>query len=156
MTILLILVLLAGPYLVLPLLGRIWQAANLPEDLRGRLGLTLVFLMTGIGHFVQTRPMAEMLPPWVPGRVEIVYFSGVVELVAAVTILIPGLSRLTGMSLFLFLLLVFPANVYSAIYQTGIGAHPAGPWYLVVRGPLQVLLLWWVYWFAIRSGERPN
>ena len=32
------------------------------------LGITLVFCFTGLGHFVQTEPMAAMLPPWLPSE----------------------------------------------------------------------------------------
>ena len=98
--------------------------------------------------------MAEMLPPWVPVRLSIIYFTGIAELAAAIGLLVPRLVRLTGICLALFLVLVFPANIYSAVNQTGLGGHEMGPWYLLVRGPLQVVLLGWVYWFAIRVPAR--
>jgi hypothetical protein len=37
---------------------------NVPEGLRGRIGIALVYLLTSVGHFVKTTPIAEMLPGW--------------------------------------------------------------------------------------------
>lgn len=38
-------------------------------------GLGMAFLFFCIGHFVKTAGMVEMLPVWVPLRVELVYLS---------------------------------------------------------------------------------
>jgi len=46
---------------------------------RGCIGIALVFCFTGVGHFIKTEPMAEMLPAWVPGRSPLVYITGVIE-----------------------------------------------------------------------------
>jgi uncharacterized membrane protein len=124
---------------------------HLQEPLRGRIGIALVFAFTAIGHFVETSEMARMLPPSVPMRVPLVYVSGVFELLAAVTILIPSLSRYTGIALSIFLLLVLPSNVYAAFQRVDFGGHAAGPAYLLVRVPLQLFLIGWIYWFAVRQ-----
>jgi hypothetical protein len=54
--------------LLLPYLALV--PAHVSEPLRERIGVSLVFAFTAIGHFVQTAPMAQMLPPWVPIRVK--------------------------------------------------------------------------------------
>lgn len=58
------------------------------KRLAGCIGITLVFCFTGVGHFVKTEPMAEMLPPWVPGGIPLVYLTGVIGIAAAITVLI--------------------------------------------------------------------
>src|SRR5262245_14794487 len=88
--------------------------AHVSEPLRARIGIALAFVFTGIGHFVKTSEMTQMLPPSVPMRVPLIWGSGVFELVAAIAILIPALSRCTGIALCLFLVLVLPSNVYAA------------------------------------------
>jgi hypothetical protein len=62
------LVLLTAPYAVVRLIKALSGRAM---DLRnaGAIGLTLLFTLTGIGHFTDSESMAQMLPPWVPGRV---------------------------------------------------------------------------------------
>src|SRR5262245_58399883 len=87
--------------------------ARVPPDLRGRIGVGLVFLFTGVGHFIQTSAMTRMLPAWIPMRVPLIYSTGVFELVAAIAILVPSLSHITGIVLCLFLIIVLPTNIYS-------------------------------------------
>jgi uncharacterized membrane protein len=126
--------------------------ANVSESLRGRIGVALVFAFTGAGHFIKTSAMIQMLPASVPMRVPIVYASGVFELLASVAILIPSASRQTGILLCIFLLLILPSNIYAAVQRVDFGGHGAGPIYLLVRVPLQLFLIGWIYWFAIRQN----
>ena len=92
-----------------------------------------------------------MLPPSVPMRVPLIWLAGVFELLAAIAILIPALSRYTGIALCFFLLLVLPSNVYAAFQRIDFGGHGVGPIYLLVRVPLQLFLIGWIYWFAVRQ-----
>ena len=41
---------------------------------------SLFFIFTSIGHFISTEGMAAMLPPSVPYRIELIYLTGVLEL----------------------------------------------------------------------------
>lgn len=146
------LVLMMTPYLVV----RVFSAVTRRDyDVRGPavIGLSILFIFTGIGHFIQTEPMAQMLPPWVPARVLLVYLTGLLEFAIAVGFLVPKSRRFTGWVAAVVLILFFPANIYAAINHVPIGGHAWGPVYLLIRAPLQVMILFWVYWFTIR---QPN
>ena len=143
----LILSLLLLPYWALIL-------ANVSEPVRGRIGVSLVFAFTALGHFVKTSEMTQMLPPWVPMRVQLIYLTGIFEFLAAIAILIPSLSRYTGIILCIFLVLILPSNIYAAIQRVDFGGHAAGPAYLLVRIPLQLFLIGWIFWFAVRGFEK--
>jgi uncharacterized membrane protein len=117
------------------------------------IGLGILFIFTGIGHFIQTEPMAQMLPPWVPERTLLVYLTGGLEFAIAVGFLAPKSRRFTGWVAAIVLVLFFPANIYAAINHIPMGGHAWGPVYLLIRAPLQIIILFWVYWFTIR---RPN
>jgi len=136
--------------LLLPYWGLAWTA--LSEALRGRIGVALVFSFTGIGHFIKTAEMAQMLPAWVPGRIPLIYGTGILELIAAVTILLPQTYRPTGLALCLFLLLILPSNIYAAYQRIDFGGHAEGPVYLLLRLPLQLFLIGWIWWFAVRPA----
>jgi uncharacterized membrane protein len=143
------LVLLTAPYLVV----RAFSAVRRRDiDVRGAaaIGAGLMFIFTGVGHFIQTEPMAQMLPPWVPERTLLVYLTGVLELAIAVGFLIPSTRRFTGWVAAGVLVLFFPANIYAAVNHVPMGGHEWGPVYLLIRGPLQAIILFWVYWFTIR------
>ena len=124
---------------------------HLSEPLRGKMGVSLVFAFTAIGHFVKTSEMTQMLPPWMPMRVPLVYVTGVFEFFAAVAILFPSLARCAGIALCIFLFLILPSNVYAAFQRIDFGGHGAGPIYLLVRVPLQLFLIGWIYWFAVKQ-----
>ena len=144
--------LLIGPYLILTAVTRVWGTIRVESHLRGRISLAIVFVFTGLSHFIMTEPMAQMLPPWIPMRMPIIYITGVVELAAAAGLLVPRLCRLIGIYLIAFLILVLPANIYAAINRVEMGGHGMGPPYLFIRIPLQLILIIWTYWFAVRKA----
>jgi uncharacterized membrane protein len=137
---------LTGSYAVLAAI-----APQIDEKRRGRISLALLFLFTGLGHFVNPEPMAAMLPPSVPARVPVIYITGLLEWAGATGLLVSRYARVSGMSLLAFLVAVFPANVFAALNYVGMGGHEAGPAYLVVRAPFQLGLMWWTYHFAVRA-----
>ena len=150
MIILVMLGILVVPYLLLTAVGAVWPGLAVDPQFRGRVGLALMFLFTASGHFIRTRLMSEMLPSWVPRRVPIIYVTGVLEMVGAIVLLTPHAYRLAGAGLLLFLVGVLPANIYAAFNRVGMGGHERGPAYLLVRVPLQLVLMGWTYWFAMR------
>jgi uncharacterized membrane protein len=145
MTLLFLLLLLLVPYLVLTLLGKWNSTFQIGSPKRARVGLSLFFLFTSIGHFIRTEAMAEMLPPSLPYRTGLIYLTGILELLGAVGVWIPGLTRLTGLLLILMLIGILPSNIYSAINRVDFGGHGAGPAYLLIRIPFQLFVIWWTY-----------
>jgi uncharacterized membrane protein len=135
---LIMLALMIGPYLV----TRSRSA--------GAIGLGLLFVFTGSGHFLQTEPMVQMLPPWVPARLTLVQLTGVLEFVIALGFFIPATRRLAGWTAAAVLVLFFPANIYAALNFVPMGGHAWGPVYLLVRAPLQLAILLWIYAFILR------
>ncbi len=145
MQLFLLFLLLIGPYLVLTLLSYLSPRFDMRLSTRARIGLSLFFLFTGIGHFIRTEPMAAMLPPSVPYPVELIYLTGVFELLGAVGVWIPKLMKVTGVCLILMMFAVLPANIYSAFNHVDFGGHQYGPIYLLVRIPFQLFVIAWTY-----------
>lgn len=145
MTLLVLLLLLTLPFLILTLAGKWNPRFRIAPSKRARVGLTLFFLFSALGHFVRTEPMAEMLPPSVPYRIELIYVTGVFELLGAIGVWIPRLTRIVGLLLIVMLVGLLPANIYSAFNRVDFGGHGAGPSYLLVRIPFQLFAIWWTY-----------
>jgi len=126
---------------------------------RARVGLSLFFIFTALGHFLRSEEMATMLPAAVPYRVELIYLTGVFELLGAIGVWIPRLRRLTGLLLIIMLIGILPANIYSALQRVEFGGHGAGPLYLLVRVPFQLLVICWTYfateqnWFQRQAAD---
>ena len=150
MLLLFLLLLLVGPYLLLTLAGRLTAGFKTEPATRGRVGLSLFFAFTALGHFVRPEEMAAMLPPSVPYRVGLIYLTGVFELMGAAGVWVPRLRRLTGLCLMVLLLAILPANVYAAINRVEFGGHAGGPAYLLVRVPFQFFVIWWTYYATVR------
>ncbi|MDQ3174541.1 MAG: DoxX family protein [Acidobacteriota bacterium] len=144
MQLLFLLLLLVVPFLVLTLVNRSTRF-RISSSTRARVGLSLFFLFTSVGHFIRTEDMAAMLPPAIPSRVELIYLTGALELLGALGVWIPGLMRLTGVCLILMLVGILPANIFSAINHVEFGGHAAGPVYLLIRVPFQLFLICWTY-----------
>jgi uncharacterized membrane protein len=144
------LVLMLAPYLVFRLLS---MATHRDFDARraASIGLTLLFIFTGVGHFIETGPMSQMLPPWVPARVPIIYLTGILEFGIAIGFLFEKFRYPTGWAAAAVLVLFFPGNIYAAINHIPMGGHVWGPVYLLIRAPLQAIIVLWVYWFTIRQ-----
>jgi uncharacterized membrane protein len=149
MILLALIAILVGSYAVLAV-----TAPQMDTERRGRISLALLFLFTGLGHFVNPEPMAAMLPPSVPGRLPIIYITGLLEWAGAIGLVVPRYARRAGMGLLAFLAAVFPANVFAAMNYVEMGGHEAGPAYLLARGPFQLALMWWTYHFAVRAPSH--
>jgi uncharacterized membrane protein len=144
-----ILALLTLPYLGLLLWNRV--AGRTIEPASGAaVGLSLVFLFFGLGHFVQTASLAAMLPPWVPQRVLLIYITGALEWTLAV-LLLTRWRAAAAWACIAVLVLFFPANIYAAFNRVEMGGHSWGPVYLLIRAPLQLILIAWAYWFVARN-----
>lgn len=153
--IIIMLVLLAGPYLVMRLLSN--QDRPLSRRAAAAYGAGALFVFTGIGHFVQTEQLSWMLPEWVPQKFFLVYATGVLEFAIAAGLIIPGTRRLSAVAAIIVLIAFFPANVYAAFQHIPMSGNEWGPIYLLLRGPMQLAIIAWIYWFVLKgAGETMN
>jgi uncharacterized membrane protein len=140
-TLIILLGILLGSFLLLSAATRLGVLRNVTANRRGQISLGLLFVFTGMGHFVQTDGMVQMLPAWVPARTAIVWASGIVEWLLAAGLIAGRYPRLVGIAVIVFLVAVFPGNLYAAINRVDFGGHAQGPAYLLVRAPFQALLI---------------
>ena len=141
-----------------------WLGVNQLSSWRdaGRGALVIMFLFTGISHFTSMKyDFAAMIPAPLPNDLWLIYLTGVLEIAGAIGLLIPRTRKLAGVCLAVYLVAVFPANVYAALNEVPIrGEAPTPLW---VRGPMQLLYVGIVWWTSIkepasaqRVGEEPT
>ncbi len=151
---LIILAILVTPFLVTLALVRA------PLDPRpiaaGRLGLAAAFVFFAAGHFIATGTMATMFPPFVPRPELIVYVTGIVEALIAIGLIAPQTRRWAGVAAIVVFIAFFPANIYAALMRADVIGHAWGPVYLLIRGPFQLLLIGWAWWFVVRPHPRAD
>ncbi len=118
------------------------------------MGLTVVFLFFmggGIAHFISTDFFVAIMPPYIGYHREIVYISGVFEILGAIGILIPALRQWAGNGLLLLVVLVSPANIHMWLHPDLFPDVP--PTFLSIRLVLQVALLVLIWW-CTRTPNR--
>lgn len=111
------------------------------------LGRALVFVWFmggGITHFSGPDFYVSIMPPYVPYHLEIVYISGVLEILGAIGILIPRMRQWAGNALMLLVICVSPANIHMWL-------HPelfpdVSETFLGIRLLVQLLLLACIWW----------
>ena len=122
--------------------------------LSGRIAMSAMLIFTAMAHFVFTKGMAMMLPDFIPYKTEVVYLTGIIEIIAAIGLFVPNLRIITAWLLIVFFILILPANINAAIkhidYQKGT-FDGNGLEYLLFRIPLQILFILWTYLCAIKN-----
>ncbi|RYG88169.1 hypothetical protein EON77_01005 [bacterium] len=109
----------------------------------------LWFFVGGIAHFVATDLEMRIVPPFIPWPRATVLVSGVLELLGAAGLLFPRTRRIAGLGLIALTIAVTPANVYMLQQHAQFDAVPV--WALVLRLPLQLVLLWLIWWSTRRE-----
>jgi uncharacterized membrane protein len=81
-----------------------------------RYALALMFVFTAVAHFNAMKyDLARMIPSSFPRPLMIVYFTGVLELLGAVGLLVPRFRSLAEICLIALLVGMFSANVNAAL-----------------------------------------
>lgn len=113
-----------------------------------RLLVSALFITAGVMHFVREGFFLKIMPPYLPYHREIVWISGLFEVIGGVGLLIPGLRVASAWGLIALLIAVFPANIHVYLHQE---IMPAPGWVHFLRLPLQGVLIALVYWVGIRA-----
>jgi uncharacterized membrane protein len=115
--------------------------------------LAIFFVLAGANHFINAGFYLQMMPPYLPWHLFLVYLSGICEIVLGIMVLIPGLTSIAGWGLIALLIAVFPANIHMALYP---GLFPnISPVALWIRLPFQAVFIAWAYWSTRPSVSTP-
>lgn len=118
----------------------------------GGMAMSVMLLFTAMAHFAFTKGMSMMMPKFIPFKKGFVFFTGIVEIIAAIGLQIPQLKIVTAWLLMPFFILILPANIYAAAnnvdYRKG-SFEGKGLSYLWFRIPLQIFFIVWVYFFSL-------
>ena len=114
------------------------------------LVMSVFYINIGIRHFTDPYWFFHIIPPFLLFiGLELVYISGVFEILFGLMLLFPETRKLASYGLILLLIAVYPANLYLAFYEEpqkliGISAFAAS-W---VRLPIQFIFLGLAYWHS--------
>jgi uncharacterized membrane protein len=118
--------------------------------------MALLYVLAGIQHFSQTGFYLQIMPPYLPWHLALVYISGAAETALGLALVVPRLSRAAAWGIIALLVAVFPANLYMWTAHVQIDGRSIPGWFHAVRLPAQALLIAWAYWHTRppRPSER--
>ncbi len=127
----------------------------LPTSIPQRIVLFIVafqYTYVGVQHFTNAEFFVAIMPPYLPFHLELVYLSGVFEILGGIGILPPQTRRFAGWGLLALLVAVYPANIHMAMNPE---LYPdMSPTALYVRLPVQFVFAALV-WYAMRPDAAP-
>ncbi|UTR05866.1 hypothetical protein MM326_17570 [Alkalihalobacillus sp. LMS6] len=108
-----------------------------------RIMFSVMLTVIGILHFTHEKVFRRIIPPALPFRKAAVLITGVAELLFAVLLWVQKGQTVVGKLLALFMILVFPANIYSTYKDNlRIGDKKVPQWALWARLPMQIPLIY--------------
>ena len=109
--------------------------------------MSFFYINVGIRHFIEPEWFLYIIPPYLSNiGIELVYISGVFEIMFGILILFRKYRKIASYGIILLLIAVYPANIYLAFnelpqQQIGISSFAAS-W---VRLPIQFILIGLAY-----------
>ena len=127
----------------------------------GRVLVAASFVLVGVSHFTDPETFLAIMPPYLPWHLELVYLSGLFEILGGVGLLIPQLRRTAAWGLLALLVAVFPANIYMLTDEVYLPGMDGEPWMLWARLPFQAFFALGVAWAGglmprVRSERRTD
>lgn len=107
--------------------------------------LAILLIIAGILHFVKPHFYKMIMPTYLPAHVTLIILSGIAEIVCGFLLLFPETQNLGVYATIALLIAVFPANIEMS--RKYYRRKKKGFWLTVLRLPLQLVLVWWVFQF---------
>ena len=106
--------------------------------------MATLYTLAGINHFISPGIYVRIIPPYLPWPVFLNYAAGAAEMILGIALFFPQTRVPAAWGIILLLIAVFPANLY--MYQQGNPVIPQ--WALLLRLPLQLVLIAWAWWYT--------
>ena len=104
------------------------------------------YISIGVSHFTSPVWYVQIVPPYLPYKLELVYISGLFEILFGGMLFFKKTRFLAGWGLILLLIAVYPANIYLA--QTNGAAMNTTPLIAWGRLPVQFIFVGLAYWHS--------
>jgi len=106
--------------------------------------MSAFYISIGISHFTSPFWYVQIVPPYLPYKLELVYISGFLEILLGIMLIIPITRYYAGWGLIMLLIAVYPANIYLA--QTNGAAMNTSAFVAWGRLPFQFIFMSLSFW----------
>lgn len=106
-----------------------------------------MYIFAGFFHFIKPKMYMRIMPRYLPKHRLLVYLSGLAEILLGVLLCLPETKNFAIYGIILMLLVFLLVHFYMLSSEKAGAGIPK--WILVLRIPLQFLLIWWA-WFYLK------
>lgn len=106
----------------------------------------LLFIVAGIFHFQKPKMYKRIMPPYIPAHGTMVVISGLAEMALGFLLLNPETQQWAAWGIIAMLTVFLTVHVH--MLQNKKAALKLPKWVLVLRIPLQFLLMYWAYQYT--------
>jgi len=111
--------------------------------------IAIFFIGAGIAHLAVPEKLLLITPAWVPFAPQLIFLTGIFELVASVALITrTPLRWWAGVTMALYALCVWPANFKHAIDGIQMPYIGNSWWYHGPRLAFQPVIIWWALYSA--------
>jgi uncharacterized membrane protein len=102
-----------------------------------------LYIVAGILHFIYSSMYTRIMPAWIPFRKGMVYLSGILEIALGIALFFSETGRAALYGIMILLVLFLPVHTHMLRDKKAAMGMPN--WVLLLRIPLQGLLIYWAY-----------
>ena len=113
--------------------------------------MSFMYIFIGIRHFIDPQYFLHIVPPQLPFKLFLVYFTGLIEIIGAAAILSSKTRRAGALLLIFLLVIVFPANIYLYVSETPQNLLEITKTDALIRMPFQIPLIILAYWHSKKN-----
>ncbi|MDR5590886.1 MauE/DoxX family redox-associated membrane protein [Christiangramia sp. SM2212] len=109
--------------------------------------MSSMYIIAGIFHFIKPKMYMRIMPRYLPAHKLLVYLSGLAEIALGIGLCFPSTKDFSIYGIIIMLLVFLLVHFYMLSSKKAGAGIPT--WILIVRLPLQFLLIWWA-WFYLQ------
>jgi len=99
------------------------------------------FILVGVSHLREPQKFVDIVPSYFPYALFLVYLTGVMEIAGGIGIIYPETRQISGRLLAIFLIAVFPANIYMWTHDVAFNGTTLTTPQHILRAFIQIFLI---------------
>ncbi|GGZ48025.1 DoxX family protein [Mesonia mobilis] len=107
--------------------------------------MAFLYVLAGINHFLKPKIYLRIMPRYLPAHKFLVYLSGIFEIALGIGVCFSATKNISLYGI-IAMLIVFLLVHFYMLSSTKAGAG-LPKWLLVLRVPLQFVLMYWAYYY---------
>lgn len=116
--------------------------------------MSLLYIIVGVKHFIDPQFFVNIVPPFLEFKKEIVYISGLMEIVLGIFLLFKKTRTIGAWGIIVLLIAVFPANIYLYLNELPRELLHISKEQALIRMPFQIPLIVLAFWHSKQNSSK--